>query len=94
MSSKSSDTDESTQSDDSEYNYSPGYIPKAHHVEAENSGSDVEDEVLVDGVEPYVNKPLADEEWTRQYELRQAEKQRRLESLNHRLAGIEAVDKW
>ena len=76
MASESSDTDESIKTDDSEYSFLPGHIPKSHHLEAENSGSDVEDEVLVDGVEPYINEPLVDQEW-----IQQAEKQRRLERL-------------
>ena len=86
--------------EDSEFNFIPGYYQP---IETEklpaDSDTDSDHEVdegdaIFDGIEPYSNEPLADEEWTRQYELRQAEKQRRLEGLKDRLAGKESLSNW
>jgi hypothetical protein len=91
MSAVSLDTDNSSVSNDFEFNYISGYVPKLSACWGrENLTTEVDDE-LFDGVEPYADELLADE-WTRQYEIRQAEKQKRLQGLNNRLAGTETVD--
>ncbi|KAK3739294.1 hypothetical protein QZH41_019549 [Actinostola sp. cb2023] len=96
MATLSSDADDRPLSDDSEFNFLPGYVPtNLYCVEVETNFTDNEDDedeaLLFDGVEPYADEPLADENWTMDYEMRQAEKEKRLESLNDRLAGTEPV---
>ena len=73
-------------SDDSEYNYIPGYLA----IEAEtHTRIETEDDP---DTGPYSNEPLADEEWTRDYIQRQEEKKKRM--LRSRLEGIQAAENW
>ena len=46
------------------------------------------------GFEPNSGETMADEEWIKQYKLRQSEKERRPESLKNRLSGNETLSNW
>ena len=84
----SSSTDNRSLSDDSEFNFISGYMPTNYRVETLIHLS------LMVSNQPYADEPLADEDWTKQYGMCQAEKQRRLESLHNRLAGRKTIDKF
>ena len=83
MSATSNDSDEcSLSDDDSEFNFIPG---RYWSIESENAmdasesgdGEDGQSESKDDGqtgIEPYSGEPMADEEWLKQYKLRQARK--------------------
>ena len=84
MSTISSSTDDRSLLDDSEFNFKPGYMPTNYRVEVEKLTDADGESFVFDGAQPYTDEPLADENWTRQYEMRQAEKRKRLESLHNR----------
>ena len=89
MSNSSSCSDISVASDDSEWNYIPGYLV----IETENPTQSEDkdgDEVL----EPYNDEPLADKEWTKEYKKRLAEKEKRDKMLNSRLEGVKPAENW
>ena len=93
MSDISSSLDSSFSSDDSEYNFIPGFLA----IEAEIESKPEENEGTLeskDQVGPYLNEPLADEEWTRDYNKRQEEKKERDKMLHRRLESVEATEKW
>ena len=102
MSATSYDSDECSFSDDSEFNFIPGQywsIESENAMDASESGDgeDGQSESNDDGqtgIEPYSGEPMADEEWLKQYKLRQAEKERRLESLKNRFSGNETLSNW
>lgn len=72
-------------SDDSDFSYILGY--KAIEAEIATQHSEMEDrEDDMDG--PYTNKPLAGEEWTREYRRRMVEKKKRDRMLKSRLKGL------
>lgn len=75
MSNSFSQPDEQSMSDDSDYNFIPGIWPQfLEHLEVENpDGEDVQENGDYPS-QPYVDEPLADEEWIREYELKQAKK--------------------
>ena len=86
-------------SDDSDYNFIPGYYRpiESRSEDSESQASDLENDEFVDGdacTGPYSDEPLADEEWTKKYKEEQEEKQRRLESLKDRLSGKESLSNW
>jgi hypothetical protein len=102
MSSKSSDSDHCSVSDDSEFNYIPGNytVIESEIMEASDSENSADDKhestsgVEIRDVEPYSCEPMADEEWIAEYRQRQAEKEQRLTSLEDRLAGRENISNW
>ena len=85
MSATSNDSDEcSLSDDDSEFNFIPG---RYWSIESENAmdasesgdGEDGQSESKDDGqtgIEPYSGEPMADEEWLKQYKLRQTKMKR------------------
>ena len=88
MSSKSSDSDQCSFSDDSEFNYIPGNysVIESEIMEAsdgENGGDDRDEDTSAvkthDG-EPYSCEPMADQQWVAEYRQRQAKKDQRLAS--------------
>jgi hypothetical protein len=79
MSTTGSDSDNSSQSDDSEYNFISGYIlPKDNDAECEDlaaeSSSD-DDNSVCDGI-AYAGEPLGDEEWLKQYQKEENERRK------------------
>jgi len=94
MSATSYDSDEcSFSDDDSEFNFIPGRYWSSESGDGEDGQSESKDNGQT-GIEPYSGEPMADEEWLKQYKLRQAEKGRRLESLKNRLSGNETLSNW
>ena len=79
MSSKSSDSDQCSVSDDSEFNYIPGKYSVIESEIMEASDSEVTSGVETLDVEPYSCEPMADEEWVAEYRQRQAAKEQRLQ---------------
>ena len=103
MSSKSCDSDQCSVSDnDSEVNFIPGnyFVVESEIIEASDSENGADDtdgksnENETASVEPYSYEPIADEDWIAEYRQRQAEKERRLASLQDRLAGREDLSNW
>ncbi|CAB3976751.1 Hypothetical predicted protein [Paramuricea clavata] len=100
MSSKSSDSDRlSVSDDDSEFNYIPGNysLIESEIMEAsdsENGEGNKDQHTSCVDVERYSSEPMADEEWMAEYRLRQAEKEQRLASLKDRLAGKKSLSNW
>ena len=89
MSATSYDSDEySFSDDDSEFNFMPG-----RYWSSESGESESKDDGQT-GIEPYSGEPMADEEWLKQYKLRQPEKERQLESLKNHLSGNETLSNW
>ena len=96
MSSSSSDTENNSyQSDDSDWNYSPGpyQIEKSSEIdecaaEAKSSSSREQD------VGPYMNEPVADEDWLAKYRAKKQTYDERLRKLQRRLDGLEEINKW
>ena len=103
MSATSYDSDEcSFSDDDSEFNFIPGRYwaiesEKAMDASESGDGEDGESESKDDGqtgIKPNSGETMADEEWLKQYKLRQSEKERRPESLKNRLSGNETLSNW
>jgi len=98
MSATSYDSDEcSFSDDDSEFNFIPGRywsIESENAMDASKSGESESKDDGQTGIEPYSGEPMADEEWLKQYKLRQPEKERRLESLKNHLSGNETLSNW
>ena len=89
MSATSYDSDEcSFSDDDSEFNFMPGRYWSSESGESESKDGGQT------GIEPYSGEPMADEEWLKQYKLRQPEKERQLESLKNHLSGNETLSNW
>ena len=83
----------SSSDDDSELNFIPGiYQPTEAEIQASADGGEGDDHM--DGFSAYADEPLADTEWTEEYEKNQAEKEQRLESLKDRLSGKESLSNW
>lgn len=97
MSSSSSDTENNSyQSDDSDWNYIPGpyQIEKSREIdentgEAQSSSVDQEQDIG-----PYVNEPVADEDWLANYREKKESYDERLKELQRRLDGSEELTKW
>ena len=97
MSSSSSDTENNSyQSDDSDWNYIPGpyQIEKPSEIdkntgEAQWSSADNEQDIG-----PYVNEPVADEDWLANYREKKESYDERLKELQRRLDGSEELTKW
>ena len=96
MSSKSSDSDQCSFSDDSEFNYIPGNysVIESEIMEASDGENGADDGVKTHNGEPYSCEPMADQQWVAEYRQRQAKKEQRLASLNDRLAGREELSTW
>ena len=93
MSSKSSESDQcSVSDDDSEFNYIPGNYFVIESGADDNHGK--RSGVTSSIYDPYSCEPIADEDWITEYRQRQAEKEQRLASLNDRLAGRENLSNW
>jgi hypothetical protein len=100
MSSKSSDSDRrSVSDDDSKFNYIPGNYSQIESeimkaTDSENGQGDKDQRTSCVDVEPYSIEPMGDEEWIAEFGLRQAEKEQRLASLKDRLAGEKSLNNW
>ena len=102
MSATSSDSEEHSFSEvDSEFDFLGRYSP----IEVENASICSSTEFNSEStsvctseepttVEPYSSEPIADEEWIKEYKLRQKEKGSRLNGLKDRLSGREALQTW
>ena len=98
MTSPSSQSEESCVTDDSEYNYIPGFYkpPRYKNFEDEDgmATSESDDENEFDALQPYAGEPLADQEWIEEYQKEREEKERNLHVLQDRLDGNVQVDSW
>lgn len=84
--SQSSDSEQSYDSDDSEYNYIPGVFEYEEEIP--------NDEAQVEHYEPYSNEPLADEEWLVDYKKQKAIEEELEKKLTQRLDGVDHVQNW
>lgn len=95
MSSKSSDFDQASLSDDdSECNYIPGKYNIETEIMEASASDNGDGDILDQETGPYSNEPMADEQWAAEYRQRQAEKESMLASLKDRLAGKETLSSW
>ena len=104
MSATSYDSDEcSFSDDDSEFNFIPGRywaiesekaaMDTSESGDGEDGESGSKDDGQI-GMDPNFGETMADEEWLKQYKVRQSEKERRPESLKNRLSGNETLSNW
>ena len=101
MSATESDSDNSYQSDDSEYNIIPGYA-MINDVECENQAansdaghetSSDDDKDSVCGI-AYADEPLADEEWLNKYHKEENERLEAEEKFLRRFDGSLEISEW
>jgi len=90
---------DSLSSDDSEYNFIPGYVSvnncfEPNEIEQDITEQDEEQDTNALPSEPYENEPLADEGWLLEYRNRLQERQKRKEKFVNGLKGIEKADRW
>lgn len=90
MSSTSSDSECSYDSDDSEINFIPEVEIERHgqHVEHTNTSSDDQDE------DRFADEPLADQEWTARYEEEMKTTEELERKLKDRLERTQPVSEW
>jgi hypothetical protein len=94
--SSDSESDCSHQSDDSEYNYIPGYAI-LEDVEGENGNHKThEDRNAVSDFSSaaYADEPLADEEWIRSYEIAENERVKVEIKYQQTFDGLVEVSEW
>ena len=96
MASSSSDTESNSYySDDSEWNYIPGpYQIENPCTTDENIGEAQSSSDRVQDVGPYINEPIADEEWLEKYREKKQSYDERLKELQRRLDGTEELSTW
>ena len=96
MSTTGSDFDNSSQSDDSEYNFISGYILPKDDAECGDQaaeGSSDDDNSVCDGI-AYAGEPLADEKWLKQYQKEENERREVELQFLKRIDGSLEVSKW
>lgn len=85
----------SERSDDSEYNFIPGYV-NIGDIEVEDDGNLGVDQVEpdLDNYKPYEDEPIATEEWLSEYKKRQETQVEFEQKLQDRYDGKQLVNSW
>jgi len=87
MSDSNSYTTECT--DDSEYNFITDYVFEDERQDPQPSDNDMFSVLLL-----YSDEPLADQEWIREYQQEERERDEKQQELERRLNGEEPIESW
>ena len=96
MSEMDCNSDSSYDSDDSEYNFIPGYV-NIDNVEVEDEANFGEEQAAQpdpDTYEPYADEPIATEEWLSDYKKKKETQVEFERKLQDRCDGKEPVNLW